>query len=100
MDDPIQTYDPDDPRLLRALVGYLFNAWEEAIHSRDSALQALQVVPEWKNRYQEALANPDRVQYTTGKFAVAQSLFQSVLDGTVTRSQIESILELFSKRPN
>jgi hypothetical protein len=92
--------EPDDPRILRFLIAYLFNGWEQAVHSRDSAFQVLQSFPDWKKSYEDALANPDRIQYTAGKFAGAQTLIEAMLQGTVTRSQVVAILQSLGRKPS
>jgi hypothetical protein len=100
MDEEYISIDPDDPMMLRFFVKYLFNAWEQAVHNLDSARLALQSVPDWEKHYQEALVNPDRLQYTSEKFSEVQNLFEAILEGTATRSQVDKLVARLSTKPN
>jgi hypothetical protein len=86
--------------MLQALISYLLSAWEGALHSRDSAFQVAQAVPDWKQRYQEALVDPLRMQYTTDQFSTVRKLFDAIFEGTVTDSMLGQLVRELEKLPN
>jgi len=96
----IYMVDADDPEILRALIAYLLHGWEGALHSRDSAAQAGQALPDYMERYQEAMEDPTRSEYTREKFSHVRKLLDSILEGRATRSEVEKILADVSKKPN
>ena len=94
------TINPRDPDLLWALISYLLQSWEGALHSRDSAIQVAQKVEDWKALYEAALADPFRIQHTRNQFSVARKLFDALHENQASDSLLEQLVEEVKKIPN
>jgi len=89
-----------DPNLLWGLIGTLLDSWEQALHSRDSALQVAQGLPDWKKQYDSAMSDPRLSQYTRNKFSPAWKIFDTLYRSQATGSLLQQLVEEVKKIPN
>jgi hypothetical protein len=93
-------FDETDPDLLWFLISRLLDGWEGALHSRDSAAQVAQAVPDWKARYDKALSDENRIEHTRSRFGAVRKLFDDLSQGQVNRSEVDKVLAEFQRKPS
>ena len=87
----------NDPEALRELLAILLGFLETVMHERDAAIQVAQLVPNWKDRLQEALNDPLRQTQTHELVSATRQLFSG---HPVSDSEIAAISAKLNKKPD
>lgn len=90
----------DDPELVRKFALWLVHLFEDSCHMRDSALQVIQSIPDWQQRYREALDNPLRQQHTHELVDPLRTVVDALFRGEVTDALLDGMRAKMSKLPN
>lgn len=76
----------------------LLSGWESALHNVDSLWQVVQLVPDWENKLQQALADPDRKLATEKRFAPMRRAVTQILSGAAGLPALRAAIEDMKKR--
>ena len=87
----------NDPEALRELLAILLDFFETVMHERDGAIQVAQLVPNWKDRLQEALNDPLRQTHTHELVSATRQLFSG---HPLSDSEIDAISAKLNKKPD
>ena len=87
----------NDPEALRELLAILLGFFETVMHERDGAIQVARLVPNWKDRLQEALNDPLRHTQTHELVSATRQLFSA---RPVSESEIDAISAKLNKKPD
>jgi septation ring formation regulator EzrA len=86
------------------LIAFLLSGWEKAVHNSDSLLQVVQLIPDWKSKYDAAQANSLRQQHTQERIDELRNLCSEILKSQGDREELYSLLQSslarLSKPPN
>jgi hypothetical protein len=88
------------PEEARQLVFVIVDMLEEQLHMRDSAIQVVQQIPGWQEKYQAAFDNPLRAEHTRQLLVPLRKLLEAMFRGEANEKVLDDIHAIMSRLPS